>query len=619
MNGIEDQNSYADKMPLKDKLALIPDKPGVYQFLDEEKKVIYIGKALNLRNRVRQYFHKSYASDSRIQAMITKIHDIELTVTNNEVEALILESNLIKRNKPKYNVLLKDDKSYPFIAITNEPYPRMLVTRRKIPGARYYGPYTDVKSMRSALKTVRDLFYIRSCNYDLSRETIEKNKYKLCLDYHIKKCLGPCENLITQKQYNLSINHASQILKGKIKDVIESLVKEMNILAEQSKYEDAASLRDRINALNVYSQKQKIIDTTEADKDIIALSLKDDMACYVIFKIREGKVIGTQHGYLMNIITSETTDAMEAVIEKYYDNQEDIPQEIYLSHEVEEHAILENWLSGKCENKVKIECPVKGDNAKLVNLAKTNAQFWLDEQELSKLKRKDIVPHSLKALQRDLRLSVIPHKIECFDISNIQGDDAVASMVVFIDGKPKKNEYRKYKIRSVTGPNDYASMKEVIERRYIRLNNEVEKSPDLIIVDGGKGQLSSATEVLVSLDKTEIPIIGLAKKLEEIFILSQSEPIILPRTSSSLRLLQQIRDEAHRFAVSYHRNIRSKRILKTELDLIEGIGKIRSKELLEAFGSVQGVRFASEEQLSEIVGHALARKIKEYYGLHDQM
>jgi excinuclease ABC subunit C len=600
-------------LSLLEKIEALPTKPGVYQFKATDGKIIYVGKAQNLRNRVRQYFHKSRTMDTRIDVMVSKIVDVELTVTDSEIEALILEANLIKQLKPRYNVLLKDDKSYPFIAITKEPYPRVYVTRRKTSGSRYFGPYTDVKSMRSALKTVRNLFMVRSCSFDLSGESIKKNKFKVCLDYHIKKCEGPCEGYVSQKHYNTLIDQAADVLRGKTKGVIESLKKEMNVLAKESRFEEAATIRDRMNALLVYSEKQKIVDSTESDRDIIALVSKDNDACAVIFKIREGKMIGSQHLYLSNASGKPFGELLEAVLERYYLEQEDIPPELFLSDDMSNTEVIQNWLETKSGHQVHIQFPQSGEKAKLIALVRTNAQFWLDELELMKIKRGDILPNSIQALQRDLRLPAPPRRIECFDISNIQGADTVASLVVFVDGKPKKSEYRKFIIRTVEGPNDFASMQEVVERRYARTLQEQRSLPDLIIVDGGKGQLSSAIEVLNKLQLTTIPIIGLAKRLEEVFLPNQNEPLQLPRTSSGLRLMQQMRDEAHRFAVTFHRSVRSKRIIQTELNQIKGVGETRAKELLETFGSLQGVRAATEEQLAELVGSSVAKNILQYF------
>lgn len=604
----------ASELSLAEKLDSLPTEPGVYQFKNAEGKVIYVGKAQNLRSRVRQYFQKSRAADPKLDVMVEKIADVELIVTNSEVEALILEANLIKKFKPRYNVVLKDDKSYPYIVITNEPFPRVFVTRRIIrDGSRYFGPYADVKTMRFALKTVRDIFMIRSCNYDLTEESIKKGKFKICLDYHIKKCEGPCEGLVSQEHYRTMIDHVASVLKGKTGGVVEALEQEMQRYAEEMRFEDAARVRDRIRALKVYTEKQRVVDVKLVDRDILAVAMKNDDAAGVIFRVREGKLVGSRHFYMGNVEGKSEEDLVENLIERYYLEEDDLPAEILVPLELPSEALLRSWLESRRGDTVKLESPKSGDKAKLIAMARNNAQFLVDELEIQRMKRGEFIPHSVKALQRDLRLSAPPRIIECFDISNIQGSDAVASMVVFEDAKPKKSEYRHFRIRTVRGPDDFASMREVVQRRYTRLQQEGASLPDLIMVDGGKGQLSSAVEVLSQLGISNIPMIGLAKRLEEVFVPGSSEPLTLPRTSSGLRLLQQIRDEAHRFAVTYHRTLRSRRILQTELDLVKGIGKKRAKELLEAFGSVQGVKFATEEQLAEIVGQSVARKIKEHF------
>jgi excinuclease ABC subunit C len=603
-----------DDLSLGEKLDSLPSKPGVYQFKNADAKVIYVGKAQNLRSRVRQYFQKSRGADAKLEALVSKIADVELIVTDSEVEALILEANLVKKLKPRYNVLLKDDKSFPYIVITNEPFPRVFVTRRIIRnGSRYFGPYTDVKTMRFALKTVRDIFMIRSCNYELTADSIARRKFKLCLDYHIRKCEGPCEGLVSEPQYNAMIDKVANILKGRTDDVVNALQAEMEELAGTLKFEEAAKARDRLRALSVYNQKQRVVDSKDVDRDIIAVAAKDDDACGVVFKVRDGKVLGSHHYYLSNVDGKEEAEILEILLERYYLDNEDIPGELALSGEVNSPGIIETWLAGKRNKPVTLETPRGGEKLKLVSMVRKNAEFLLEELQLQKMKRGDLVPHSVQSLQKDLRLPAPPRRIECFDISNIQGSDTVASMVVFVDAKSKKSEYRKFKIRSVDGPDDFASMREVVERRYTRLVEEAGVMPDLIMVDGGKGQLSSAVEVLQRLGLSSIPIIGLAKRLEEVFVPEESEPVTIARTSSSLRLLQQVRDEAHRFAITYHRKLRSKRILNTELDLIKGIGKARAKELLEAFGSVQGVKFATEEQIGEIVGTKLAAEIKDYF------
>lgn len=603
---------------VEEKLVNLPTGPGVYQHKDLEGNVLYVGKAKNLRSRVRQYFQKSRVAEPRIDRMLTKATDLEIIVTDSEVEALILEANLIKKLKPRYNVNFKDDKSYPYIVITNEPYPRVFVTRQiRRDGSRYFGPYTDVKNVRSALKTVRDIFMIRSCNYFIDDESIKKRKIKVCLDYHIKKCEGPCEGLVSQASYNAMIDQVAQLLQGKTETLIQILREEMERLAAGMKFEEAAVLRDRVKGLEAYSEKQKAVDLDPLDRDIFAFASEGDDACGVIFKIRDGKMIGRQHYYMTNVEEKPGSEVLETLLQQYYLGADYIPNEVLLSATIEDADAVQRWLSEKRGDTVSLICPTEGEGAKLVRLSQSNAKFLLDELKIQKMKRADYVPHAVKSLQRDLRLSKLPRRIECFDNSNIQGSDPVASMVVFVDGKAKKSEYRKFKIRSVVGPDDFASMKEIIERRYTRVLSEGLELPDLIMVDGGKGQLSSAVEVLNKLGLHDQPIIGLAKKLEEVFLPGKSEAEMIPKSSTGLRLLQQIRDEAHRFAITFHRSLRSKRTLQTELDLIEGIGKKRAQELLEAFGSVQGVKFATPEQIKEIVGEKVTQKIKEYFAFSE--
>ncbi|MBI3365601.1 MAG: excinuclease ABC subunit C [Ignavibacteriae bacterium] len=649
-----------DYIALKEKLENLPTKPGVYQFKNDSGEVLYVGKAVNLRNRVRQYFQKSYRPDPRREVMVSKIRDVELIVTDSEVEALILETNLIQKLAPRYNIDLKDDKSFPYIVVTNEPFPRVFATRRLIrDGSKYFGPYTDVKNMHSSLKLIREIYKVRSCNYFIDDEIVRKRSIKICLDYHIKKCEGPCEGFVSREHYNDMINEVVQVLRGKTTSLVKTLAEKMEQAADAMHYEQAAALRDKIRALGVYSDRQKVVDAQLVDRDLFALAAEGDDACGVVFKVRDGKLIGRQHFYMSGVEGKEEPEVVENFIERYYARTEDIPGEIFLPIELDSVETLKQWLSDSKREQVDITVPKIGDKAKLLAMCKSNAQFLLDLLKTQKMKNKDFVPHSVKSLQRDLRLARPPRRIECFDISNIQGTDSVASMVVFVDGRPKKSDYRKFKIQTVEGPNDFASMREVIERRYTRLLEEHLDPPDLIMVDGGKGQLSSAVEVLERLGlwqkmrpgisqqqsslssaseantdvkehegetakaadvqghpeskKVHIPVIGLAKRLEEVFVPEVSDPQSIPKTSSGLKLLQHIRDEAHRFAVTYHRALRTKRTLQTELDLIQGIGKKRAKQLLEVFGSVQGVKFATTEQLKEVVGDKIAEKIKEYF------
>jgi excinuclease ABC subunit C len=607
-----------EEVGLQEKLESLPTGPGVYQHKDAAGKVLYVGKAKNLRSRVRQYFQKTRAMDPRIERMLAKATDLEIIVTASEVEALILESNLIKKLKPRYNVTLKDDKSYPYIVITNEPFPRVFVTRRLLrDGSRYFGPYTDVKNVRAALKAVRDLFMIRSCNYQIDDEVIRKKKIRVCLDYHIKKCEGPCEGLVSHAAYRTMIDQVASVLEGKTETLIERLEADMEALAAQMRFEEAAVLRDRIKGLRAYSERQTAVDLNRVDRDVTGVAIEGDDACGVIFKIRDGKMVGRQHYYMGNVDQRPEPEVIATLLQQYYLEAEFIPPEILVPVLPEANATVGDWLSGRRGEPVTLTVPAGGEDATIIRLTENNARFLLDELKIQRMKRSDFVPHAVTALQRDLHLEKPPRTIECFDISNFQGTDSVASMVVFVDGKPRKSAYRKFRIRTVEGSDDFASMREVVERRYRRVQGEGGAMPDLVVIDGGKGQLSSAVEVLRTLNIAGQPIIGLAKRLEEVFMPGHSEPEMIPKASAGLRLLQQIRDEAHRFAITYHRTLRTKRTLQTELDLIEGVGKKRATELLEAFGSVQGVRFATPEQLAEIVGEKVAQKVRDHFGSGD--
>ncbi|HEV8539163.1 MAG TPA: excinuclease ABC subunit UvrC, partial [Bacteroidota bacterium] len=441
-----------------------------------------------------------------------------------------------------------------------------------------------------------------------------------CFDYHIKKCDGPCEGLISQDAYNAMIGEVVQILKGKTSSLVKTLRETMEQASAAQRFEAAASLRDKIRALSVYTDRQKVVDPDIVDRDLFALAADGDDACGVVFKVRDGKIIGRHHFYMAGVEGKEEKEILEQFLERYYLDAQDIPREIFLPIEIESTETVERWLATRTEEPVRIVVPRIGEKAKLLAMCKNNATLLLGMLKLQRQKNREVVPASLKALQRDLRLAKPPRRIECFDISNIQGADSVASMVVFVDGKPRKSAYRKFKIKTVQGPNDFASMQEVIGRRYTRLIEEHGEMPGLVVVDGGKGQLSSATGVLEKLGlrnrapNPDLPIIGLAKRLEEVFVPEAVDPQSISKTSPGLKLLQRIRDEAHRFAITYHRTLRTNRTLRTELDLIEGVGKKRAKMLLELFGSVQGVRFATAEQLAEVVGEKVATRIKDYFG-----
>ncbi len=587
-------------MQLEEKLKRLPAKPGCYLFKDKTGNVLYVGKAGALRQRVRSYFQKSRPHHPKLEALVRKIADLEWIVTDSEVEALILENNLIKEYKPRYNVSLRDDKSYPYIRITNEDFPQVFITRKLVrDGSEYFGPYTNVKDVRFVLKTLKRIFPIRSCKHNLTPPVIAQKKIPLCLDYYIKKCLGPCQGLQSKEDYGKMIDQVRQFLKGKTSQLVNELRAQMQEHARKMEFEEAALVRDRLAALENYRNSQKIVQADLKDRDVVAVALEDKEACALIFKVREGKIIGKQHFYFKQETWKDEAEILDDFLRQYYLAVQDIPQEIFLQVPVESARALEALLSEKSQRKVHIVVPQRGEKHQLIKMAVKNARYLLDDLLLQKMKKEQTVHYTVNALQRDLGLPKPPLIMECFDISNIQGSDPVASMVRFENGKPKKSAYRKFKIHSKQTPDDFAMMREVVERRYGRLLREKKRLPDLIVVDGGKGQLSSALQVLQKLGIEDQPVIGLAKRLEEVFMPGESEARILPRASSALRLLQHIRDEAHRFAVTFHRQQRKKRTLQSELDAIPGIGSKRRQQLLKAFGSVKNIRQADVETLVE--------------------
>lgn len=588
---------------LKSKVDNAPETPGVYQFFNDKGKVLYVGKAKNLKNRIRSYFQANLPS-ARIEVMTRKIHDIEMIVTDSEIEALVLENNLIKQLKPRYNVLLKDDKSFPYIKVTNEPYPRIFPTRRIIrDGSRYFGPYTDVKNMKSSLRMINHIFKIRSCKLALTDETIGQKKFKVCLDYHIKKCDGPCEGHISQHAYRELVNEAGRAVSGKTGELIKELSQRMQDAAMNLHFELAADLRDKLQKLESLSERQKIVSEDDLDRDIIAIAhVGRDAACS-IFTVRAGKLISKKQIALAVDEDTPIDELYLSTIKQYYANEYvDIPREIILEIEPPEDESLAGWLSERATRKVNLFSPKRGDLKSLVRMCRENANLQLGEIQLQKMKRDGNVPHTLASLKRDLRLSKLPRRIECFDISNLQSSDIVAGMVVFVDGKPRKSEYRKFIIEGIDGPNDFESMFQVISRRYKRLMDEQQPLPELIMIDGGKGQLSSAAAALREVGVKQFEAIGLAKRLEEIFLVGDSNPVIIPKTSSALKLLQVIRDETHRFAITFHRHRRSKRIISTELSDIKGIGGKTAESLLKHFEGLTAIKEATTEQLAAAIG-----------------
>jgi excinuclease ABC subunit C len=599
-------------MDIQAKLENLPSQPGVYLLKDEEGKIIYVGKAKSLKNRVKSYF-QSVVEHPRTQALVSRIKDFEVLVTDSEMEALILESNLIKEHKPRYNVNLKDDKRYPYIKVTvDEPFPRILVVRRpKKDKAKYFGPYTNAKGMRQSLRLLRKLFPVRSCNHVLP----SKRKIRVCLDFHIKRCQGPCEGLVSEKEYREMINTVLLFLAGKNKVLIEELKRRMSRLAEEENFEEAARVRDQLKAVESMMQRQKVVERKIIDRDIIAFARDGSDVCMATLQVRDGVLIGRQHFYLKADKDVSDSEVMNSFLKQYYMNAAIIPQQVILPLDVEDKDIIQKWLNEKSEKKVELIIPQKGEKAGLLNLATQNAQLLLMELLIQKKKIKKTVPPSVIALKKDLYLSSFPRQIVAFDISNLGAADAVGSLVFFEDARPKKSEYRKFKIKTVEEQDDFAMMEEVVRRYFFRLLEEKKKLPDMVLIDGGKGQLSSALKVLNEMGIKEINVIGLAKRLDEVFLPGKESSLMIPRSSSSLRLLQRIRDEAHRFAITYHRDLREKKVTKSELDEVEGIGRIRKKMLLLKFGSVEAIKQATLEELlkTEAINKKVAEKVYSYF------
>jgi len=603
---------------LRAKIEALSDKPGVYLYKDKKGEIIYIGKAKVLRHRVRSYFQDSQRLDAKTRHLVVRIHDLETILTDTEVEALILEANLIKEHKPRYNIDLKDDKSFPYIRVTNEPFPRIFPTRKIVQdGSRYFGPYTNVRRMKALLTTIKKIFPVRSCNLPLHDKNITAKKFKVCLNYHIHRCNGPCEALVSHKEYNETIDFIVQFIKGYTRDIERDIRERMQQLADNLEFEKAARLRDQLRSVEMFSQKQKVLDNSFGDRDLIATALNDEDACCVLFRVRQGKIVSKDHFFLSNVKGENLTSVTKQFVEQYYLKVEEIPPEIIVPCRFgEDHDTLEAWFSEKSHSKVKIINPIRGEKARLLEMCARNAAHQLEELVLKKMQAKDYLAGSVKALKTALQLEKAPRRIEGFDISNIQGTDPVASMVCFVNGRPVKSEYRRFKIRVKQTPDDFAMMKEAVKRRYSRLLREKKSLPDLILIDGGKGQLNAALSALGSLGIEEQPIVALAKRLDEVFKPGVAEAQNIPRNSAGLKLLQRVRDESHRFAVSYHRTLRRKRTLTSELDAIPGIGEKRRRLLMQHFRSVENIKAASLQELCAVDGVSEKQAKILYDALH---
>ena len=578
-----------------EKLSHLPEKPGVYLMKDGQGRIIYVGKAVLLTNRVRSYFQSSRNHSPKVLAMVARIVDLEYIVTGSEIEALILECNLIKKHRPKYNIRLRDDKTYPYIKVTtNEDFPLMYSTRRvQKDGARYFGPYTNAGAVHEVIKLMRKLFPLRSCR--------TMNAERPCLEYHIKRCLAPCAGLVDRVTYGGMIKEVCLLLEGRNDAVVKSLRQRMAVAAEKLQFEQAAKLRDQLAAVKQVAEKQNIV-TGAGDQDAIGLARSALGTCVQVFFIRNGKMVGRDHFLLTGSEEEEDEAALSAFVKQYYSQAVFVPKEVLLPLVIVEQDLMADWLSQLKGSRVAVETPQRGTKKNIVAMANDNAGIVLREQESSIKAHSAQTVEAMADLGRYLGLEVAPERMECFDISHIQGAETVASMVVFEDGMPKKEDYRRYKLLTVEGkPDDFKSMQEVVGRRYGDVEQPV---PDLIIIDGGKGQLSSALEIIRGAG-LNVPVIGLAKEFEHIFQEGSSDPLILPRHSQALYLIQRIRDEAHRFAITYHRKLRSKRNLTSVLDHVVGIGPQRRKALWDAFSSLAKMKVASVEELAAVPGMTL--------------
>ncbi|MFR6291457.1 MAG: excinuclease ABC subunit UvrC [Peptococcaceae bacterium] len=613
-------------MDLQTKLENLPTNPGVYLMKNDQGEIIYVGKAVNLRNRVRSYFRELKPEQAKTKALVKHIADLEYILADNELEALVLECNLIKKYKPKYNISLKDDKTYPYLKITNEDYPQVLVTRKVLrDGARYFGPYPSVNELRNSLELIRKIFPFRSC-----RQKVFTND-RPCLNAHIQMCYAPCIGRISKEEYNAMIDQIALFFEGKQDGLVKRLRQEMEQAAENLQFEQAARLRDQLQGIEQIMTQQKAVLGSDGDEDVIAMARGLNQCCVQIFFIRNGKIVGRENYFLRGTDDSSRGEVITSFMKQFYLNCQFIPRNILLETELEEQDILEQWLTEKKESRVYLKVPKRGQAKELVELVGRNALEALTKQELEDSYQQQRTTGALEQLQQILGLPQLPQRMECYDISNTQGTESVASMVVFVDGKPKKDQYRRFKIKTVEGANDYASLREVLLRRFRRgLEEQADENtegkfhilPDMIMMDGGRGQVNIALQVLQELG-LDIPVCGMVKdnhhrtrglyyQNEEISIDTQSEPFLL---------ITRMQDEAHRFAITYHRSLRGKRNLTSILDDIPGVGEKRKKNLLKHFGSFTKIREASVEQLAEADGisKAVAEEIYTYLRTHQDL
>ncbi|MDV7137861.1 excinuclease ABC subunit UvrC [Maribacter sp. TH_r10] len=592
------------ELPLKIQISTLPKSPGVYQFYDDEDKILYVGKAKNLKKRVSSYFTKNHEY-GKTRILVKKIKHIKHIVVSTESDALLLENNLIKKYRPRYNVLLKDDKSYPWICIKNERFPRIFPTRKLIKdGSEYFGPYTSMYTVKTLLELIKNIYPIRTCNYDLSQEKINAGKYKVCLEYHLGNCLGPCEGFQSIGDYDRQVSEIRDILKGNFKSSLQSFKNKMKSLADEMRFEEAQQFKDKINVLENYQSKTTIVNPKINNVDVFSI-ITDDAFAYINFlQLSHGSIIRSHTMEIKKKLDEKDEDLLQLAIFELRQRFDSESKELYVPFKV----VVEPHL--------KVTIPKLGDKRKILDLSIRNAKYFRQER-FNQIKIMDPERHTNRVMAQmkiDLRLSEEPRHIECFDNSNIQGSNPVAACVVFKNGKPSKKDYRHYNIKTVDGPDDFASMEEVVFRRYKRLLNEEQPLPQLIVIDGGKGQLSSALRSLDVLGlRGKIAIIGIAKRLEEIYFPEDPIPLYLDKKSESLKIVQQLRNEAHRFGITFHRNKRSKAAINSELENIEGIGEKTASDLLKKFKSVKRIKSASLDNLTAVVGMAKAKKIFEAF------
>ena len=589
-------------MSLQSKLKNIPMHPGVYSFMNDKGEIIYIGKAKNLRSRVRSYFQKSKSQSPKNLTMIRHISDLEYIVVRSEVEALLTEANLIKQHAPRYNVMMKDDKSFPFIRITNEPYPQVLLTRKIVKdGSKYFGPFTDVYGLRTTLKALHKVFPVRSCSFFLDEQVIADKKVKLCLDYHIRKCEGPCEGLVSMEHYQEMIDRIDRFMRGKTKETEDYITEQMQNASTSMLYEEAAMYRDQLEAIRSFNERQSKVSAEFEDRDVFALAQEGGLGVVVIIRIRSGRIFSREKISLQRLDEKDSY-TMKTVITRFYMDSGLIPREISLQFSPTDEKGLLIWLKKRRQGTVKFLYPQRGEKAKEMRITLQNAKLLLGEWIINRQKRQHQIPNMLAQLQEDLNMDVPPRRIEAFDISHLGGTDTVASMVCFIDARPRKREYRKFNIKTVSGIDDFAAIREVVSRRYKRVKDEKGSLPDLILVDGGKGQLSMALSALRELGLDYIPTVGLAKKLEEVFVPGNPDAQTIQKQSPGLILLRRIRDEAHRFAITFQRQKRNKQLIRSIFGELPGMGKKRLEKLLQACGGPTAIAKLTPEVINDQTG-----------------